>query len=138
MHYHDFLLQETEKYCIKTISDSPKVYFKAFEDNSGALELTCITKLQPGTKHVNVLYHHLQLYVRDKSISIFPMDKLNQTVDIFTKPLSQNDFLHHWKQYFKVVSQNTIINKCSTSKLYKYHLWLDHVERGSAIYLDQF
>ena len=40
------------------ISTKPIVYCKAFEDNSGALEITCLPKMCPGTKVINVIYHH--------------------------------------------------------------------------------
>eukprot|EP00957_Ditylum_brightwellii_P171735 13074079-Ditylum_brightwellii.AAC.1 len=52
-------------------STVPKVHYKAFEDNSGALELTNTLKLCPRTKHINVMYHHFHDWVRDKCIELY-------------------------------------------------------------------
>jgi hypothetical protein len=72
---------------------SPKIYCKAFEDNSGALEIAKAPKLWPRTKHINIIYHHFQEYVRDGSIQIFSVPTSKQLADICTKPLAQNLFL---------------------------------------------
>ena len=36
------------------------IYFKAFKDNSGALEIACLPKMRPHTKVINVIYHHFR------------------------------------------------------------------------------
>jgi hypothetical protein len=51
----------------------PKVHCKAFEDNSGALELARAPKMRPRTKHINIIYHYFRQHVRDKLISIHPI-----------------------------------------------------------------
>ncbi len=52
------LLQEIRKQNCNVLCTQPYVYWKVFEDNSGALELTRLPKLCPRTKHINVCYHH--------------------------------------------------------------------------------
>jgi hypothetical protein len=46
-----------------------KVHCKAFEGNSGALEMAQTPKLRPRTKYINVKYHHFREHV-GKSITI--------------------------------------------------------------------
>jgi hypothetical protein len=57
------LLQEFKSKGFPTVSTVPKVHCKAFEDNSGALELARLPKLRPRTKHINVVYHHFRDFV---------------------------------------------------------------------------
>jgi hypothetical protein len=38
----------------------PRIYCKAFEDNSGALEMAKTPKMRPRTKHINIKYHHFR------------------------------------------------------------------------------
>eukprot|EP00804_Cyclotella_cryptica_P001253 CCRYP_012751-RB/>CCRYP_012751-RB protein AED:0.37 eAED:0.44 QI:0/-1/0/1/-1/0/1/0/122 len=52
------LLKEMMKKGFKFICTNPHVYCKVFEDNSGALELACLPKLCPHTKHITCCYHH--------------------------------------------------------------------------------
>ena len=87
------LLEEMKQQGFKVYSTTPTVYCKCFEDNSGALELARLPKLRPRTKHINQMYHHFRRYVKDGSIKILPIDTKEQTADIFTKPLPQNQFL---------------------------------------------
>ena len=58
-----------------------------FEDNSGALELVRLPKMQPRTKHINVKFHHFREYVTNSIISIHAVTTQQQLADIFTKPL---------------------------------------------------
>ena len=58
------------------ISTQPIVYCKAFEDNSGALEIA------------NVIYLHFREYVRLGMIEIYPISNHDQVADMFTKPLT--------------------------------------------------
>ena len=86
-----FLIQEMKEKGFQVICTQPYVYCKVFEDNSGALELARLPKLRPCTKHINVCYHHFQ----NGLIKIFPVGTKDQTADILTKALPQNDFQHH-------------------------------------------
>ena len=70
----------SEKYC-------PKVYCKAFEDNSGALELAKTPRMRPRTKHINTKYHHFRSHVANGSITVEKIDGTEQLADLLTKPL---------------------------------------------------
>ena len=83
-----------------TISTSPEVHCRAFEDNSGALELARTPKIRPSSKHINQVYHHSQDFVQNGTIHIFEIESENQMVDIFTKPLPQNYLICHRKKLF--------------------------------------
>jgi hypothetical protein len=76
----------------------PKVYCKAFENNSGSLELAKASKMRPRTKHINLVFHHFRDYVRRVLIVIYPVGTLEQLADIFTKPLSSALFEKHKKK----------------------------------------
>jgi hypothetical protein len=80
---------------IPVICTNPYVYYKVFEDNSGALELARLPKLCPCTKHINVCYHHFREHVRKGLIKIFPVGTSDQITNVLTKALAQNDFRRH-------------------------------------------
>ena len=40
------------------------IFFHAFEDDSGALEIAQLPKMHPRTKHINICYHHFREHVR--------------------------------------------------------------------------
>ena len=71
---------------------APVVKCKAFEDNTGALEVANVPKMRPRTKHINNQYHHFRSFVRSGEIKIEHISTENQLADMFTKPLSQNTF----------------------------------------------
>ena len=77
---------------ISTVSKTPTIFCKAFEDNSGALELAKSPKLRPRTKHINLPYHHFREHVRKRIIQLFPISTEFQLADICTKPLPRNLF----------------------------------------------
>jgi hypothetical protein len=79
----------------RNICTAPYVYYKVFEDNSGALELARLPKLRPCTKHINVCYHHFREHVRNGLIKIFLIGTDEQIADMLTKPLAQNLFTRH-------------------------------------------
>ena len=77
------------------ISTKHIVYCKAFEDNFCALEFVRLPKMRPHTKAINVIYHHFREYVRLSTIKIYPISTHDQVADMFTKPLTQNNFVRH-------------------------------------------
>ena len=87
------LLEELKNRKIHIYSTEPKVYCKAFEDNSGALEISRLPKIRPRTKHINLKYHHFREFVRLGKIHVYPISTKDQIADLLTKPLAQNDFL---------------------------------------------
>ena len=70
----------------------PKVYCKAFEDNSGALELARTPKMRPRTKHINCKYHHFRSYVAKGEIEVHSIKTTDQLADLWTKPLGTELF----------------------------------------------
>ena len=54
------LLQELKDNKIIKKSYIPKIHCKAFEDNSGALEMARTPKMRPRTKFMNVKHHHFR------------------------------------------------------------------------------
>ena len=89
------LLQEMREQDFKVLCTKPYVSCKAFEDNSGALELARLPKLCPRIKHINVCYYHFCEHVGKGLIKIFPVDIKDQIADALTLPLAQNDFQCH-------------------------------------------
>ena len=92
------LLKEFANQGYNLISLAPKVYFKAFEENSRALEIACLLKMCPPTKAINVIYHYFCEHDRLGKISIFPIATNSQLTDVFIKPLTSNTFVHLQKQ----------------------------------------
>ena len=70
----------------------PQVYCKAFEENSGALDMDRLPKRRPRTRHVNLSFHHFRKYTRTSRVVIQPIETANQEGDIFTQPLGLNLF----------------------------------------------
>ena len=89
------LIKEPKERKITTISSIPKIYCKAFKDNSGELELARSPKLRPRTKHIMNTYHHFREYVRNMLIQLFLVDTEFQITDNFTKLLSK-DYLSNF------------------------------------------
>ncbi|KAL7563769.1 hypothetical protein ACA910_020453 [Epithemia clementina (nom. ined.)] len=87
------LVKEIQAHGIKVTCAPPKVFCKAFEDNSGALEMARLPKLRPRTKHLNVSYHHFREYVDRKEIEILAVPTTEQNADVLTKPLDSTLFL---------------------------------------------
>jgi histone deacetylase 1/2 len=69
-----------------------RIHCKAFEDNSGALEMAIAPKLRPRTKYINCKYHHFRAYV-GKTITIHKVDSAKQVADGLTKPLEDSAFI---------------------------------------------
>jgi hypothetical protein len=90
-----FHIHEMKEKGFQVICTQPYVYCNVFEVNSGALELARLPKLRPCTKHINVCYHHFREHVQNGLIKIFPIGTKDQTADVLTKALPQNDFQRH-------------------------------------------
>ena len=81
------LLREVHALRLATIPTISQVHCKVFEDNSGSLEMACLPKMRPHTKHINVKMHHFRKHVANGDISIHAVGMLDQLADIFMKPL---------------------------------------------------
>jgi len=91
------LLQEMKSHGIKVHEDGASIHCKAFEDNSGALEMATVHKWRPRTKHIATKLHHFRSYVNDGTITVHKIDTADQPADILTKPLSWEAFSKHRK-----------------------------------------
>jgi hypothetical protein len=74
--------------------DHPKIYCKAFKDNEGALEMARTPKFRPGSKHINVKYHHFHDSIESGKIFMFPIDTKEHQADILTKLLDEKAFVY--------------------------------------------
>jgi len=72
--------------------NDPKFFCKVWEDNRSCIKVAESPKFTPRTKHIALKYHHFRQFVKDGTIKIFPIDTLEQTADIFTKPLDKAKF----------------------------------------------
>ena len=68
---------------------------KAYEDNSGAVELATVPKMRPRTKHINIKYHHFREHIKAGTIEVIQVNTKEQVADIFTKPLTVELFIKH-------------------------------------------
>ena len=84
------LLKKFASWGYNLISSASKVYYKAFEDNSVALEIACLSKMHPHMKAINVVYHLFCEHVCLGKIFIYPNITSSQLADVFPKPLAQN------------------------------------------------
>ena len=71
----------------------PKIKCKVFEDNSGALEIATVHKMQPRTKHMNVRYHHFREFVKSGEIVVEAIRSQWQLADMLTKQPTKELFL---------------------------------------------
>ncbi|GFH44538.1 hypothetical protein CTEN210_01012 [Chaetoceros tenuissimus] len=95
------LLEEIRSHGLAKEYIPAKVYCKAFEDNSGALEMATVHKIRPRTKHINNVYHHFREHVRSGRITVHAISTKEQFADMFTKPLDASTFLYLRKKYLK-------------------------------------
>ena len=73
------------------------MHCKAFEDNSGALEIARVHKYRPRTKHLNVKLHHFRSYVDRQEVSIHKVHTDDQRADYLTKPVNEDILVRHRK-----------------------------------------
>ena len=73
---------------------APKFFCKVWEDNRSCIKVAESPKFTPCTKHIALKYHHFRRFVSDGTVTIFPINTLEQTADIFTKPLDGPQFTY--------------------------------------------
>ena len=71
---------------------NPNFFCTFWEDNRSTIKVSESPKLTPRTKHIALKYHHFRKFVSNGTLKINPIDTLEQTADIFTKPLDQTKF----------------------------------------------
>ena len=84
------------------------IHCKAFEDNSGALEMAKVPKMSPRTKHLNNVYHHFHKSIQNNEVTLIAIRTDNQLADLLTKPLPDNLFQRFWD---KVLNASTADQK---------------------------
>lgn len=86
------LLKELQE-ILEFTSTVPTVHCTVFEDNKGCIDLVNAPRMRPRTKHIALKYHHFRSFVADKTISIQYVETSLQLADIFTKALSDVQFI---------------------------------------------
>ena len=90
------LVNEGKSFGVPIFSNNKtEVLCRAFEDNTGALELSKVPKMRPRTKHINIKYHHFREAVKNNVITVKHVSTEQQKADIYTKPLCAALFLKH-------------------------------------------
>lgn len=84
------LLKEMKTMGFKIIQSTPRVKCKAYEDNSGALEIAMNHKYRPRTKHLNCRLHHFRDYIT-RILSALVAPTARRTVDLFGPRASKTD-----------------------------------------------
>ena len=82
------------------IPATSKIKCKAFEDNSGALEMAKVPKLRPRTCHIAVAMHHFcdQTDPEKGDITLHAIDSADNVGDMFTKQSSRDLYKRHRKE----------------------------------------
>ena len=70
------------------------IHCKAFENNSGALEMVKLPKIRLQTKHLTNTYHHFFEHVKMGEIKIMAVATEEQLTDILMKPIADTLFQH--------------------------------------------
>ena len=72
--------------------DKTKFFCTVWEDNRSCIKVAESPKFTGRTKHIALKYHHFRQFVSNGTVKIHPIDTLEQTADIFTKPLDRTKF----------------------------------------------
>ena len=81
------LLEEVMIHNIDMNLCSVTIHYKAFEDNSRALEMVKVPKLHPCTKHLNNTYHNFCENMQTGQVKIVAVKSKDQLTDLLTNPL---------------------------------------------------
>ena len=106
-----FLLNEMKERGFQVICTAPHVYCKVFEDNSGALELACLLKLRPRTKHINVCYISENTCAQGRSKSS-QLATRNRLLTPFNKSTPTKLFLAALSSHVQSVTQDSLVREC--------------------------
>ena len=86
------LLKEVVSHKVDANLQPTTIHCKAFEDNSGTLEMAKVPKMSPRTKHLNNVYHHFRESIQNNEVTLIAVETDNQLADLLTKPLPDNLF----------------------------------------------
>ena len=87
------LMKEIKQF-LPISKQDPKFHCTVWEDNRSCIRVAESPKFTPRTKHIALKYHHFRQFVVNGTIKIFPINTLEQSADIFTKPLDQTKFTY--------------------------------------------
>ena len=82
------MMKEMSRHGFDMLSASASVRCRAFEDNSGALEMSKIDKHRPRTEHLSCRLHHFRSYMDDGQTSTQKVNASEQDADVLTKPVN--------------------------------------------------
>ena len=89
------LLEEMQQRGHNIKSLQPKVHCRAFEDNSGCIQLATVPKMRPRTKHINVKYHHFREHVARGDITVHKIHTDLQRADCLTHACNLEKLRRH-------------------------------------------
>ena len=89
------LLKDLKKAGFPIESTMPKLMYKAFEDNSGALDMATVHKHIARTNNINVKLHHFRDSVTCGEVTIPTIGTLDQAFDYLTKEFNQSTLGRH-------------------------------------------
>ena len=72
------LLKEVVAHKVDANLQPTTIHCKAFEDNSGVLEMAKVPKMQPRTKHLNNVYHHFRESVQNNEVTLIAVSTKSQ------------------------------------------------------------
>ena len=81
--------------------DPPKVHCKDFKDNIGELEMVCLPKIYPRTKHINQSFHFFREGVKLKEVTLEATPTETQITDMLMKLLLEESFTRHHKSILR-------------------------------------
>ena len=76
------LLKEVVAHKVDASLQRTTIHIKAFEDNSGALEMAKVHKMRPRTKHLNNVYHHFRESMQNNEVTLIAISTENQLADL--------------------------------------------------------
>ena len=88
-------LKEMKRRGFPVSSTKPKVHCKAFEDDTGAVEIARVHKHCPQTKHLNDKLHHFKDCVDCKEMSVHHAKTENQPANCMMKGVNENTLVKH-------------------------------------------
>ena len=86
------LMEEMQEQGVSMMNGKAKIKCKVFEDNSGALNIATLPKMQPRTKYINIKHWHFSEHLEQGKITIHAVSTKDQIADMLTKPLAEADF----------------------------------------------
>jgi hypothetical protein len=87
------LLEEAVHHGVPVELGPATIRCKAFEDNSGALQLARLPKMRHRTRYINIKYHHFREAIAKDRIAIEHVSTTNQLADELTKNLPRDLFV---------------------------------------------